>query len=335
MCRPAVQILKSLPPVQFRVQGSCFLWRGRTTTTDVKSRMALLILAFIALALFHAPKRTLGDGVQIPIVAYVSNARPEVLSLNILDENRQQVGSVDPAVPFFIEVVVRDNNTLADLERIEITVFSPESSAHAGDVETDHYTVSWQRSSGFLGEALVPSKCDSPDDLSEASGRWVFCLELSETARASDRWVVRTSVEDEADEASSTTYIEVNAFAQIGIAGGAVQLSGPPGGQVSSPVNLSYATNYVLDLGAWATPFVGKESPEYTLGPENFVIDDDPSTSPPEEGIDLVRLSSTRRPVVSGIRGRGSLVLYVFVDIPEPFMDQDYEGRLVIDVRAG
>jgi len=28
-------------------------------------------------------------------------------------------------------------------------------------------------------------------------------------------------------------------------------------------------------------------------------------------------------------------VLYVFVDIPEPFMDQDYEGRLVIDVRAG
>jgi len=301
----------------------------------VKSGKALLILAFIALALFHAPKRTLGDGVQIPIVAYISNARPEVLSLNILDENGQQASSVDPAVPFFIEVVVRDNNTIADLERIKITVFSPESSADADDVETDHYTVSWQRSSGFTGGALVPSKCDSPDDLSEASGRWVFCLQLSETARASDRWVVRTSVVDETDGDSHTAYVEVNGFAQIGISGGAVQLSGPPGGQVSSPLNLSYVTNYVLDLGAWATTFVGKESPEYALGPENFFIDDDPSTSPPEEGIDPVRLSSTRRPVVSGIQGRGSLLLYVFVDIPEPFMDQDYEGRLVIDVRAG
>jgi hypothetical protein len=66
------------------------------------------------------------------------------------------------------------------------------------------------------------------------------------------------------------------------------------------------------------------------INPSSFAVDDDPAHSEAQEtGQAEVTLSTQRKDVLAGLPiGSGSRNLYIFVSIPEPFLDQDYGGAM-------
>jgi len=283
----------------------------------------------LEILLLPASQVVLADGVEIPIIAYILNSEPEVLSIEFEDVDLHPIESVDPEIPFLIRVTCRDNNTIGDIDNVTLLLVSPNHGESDADSPDGHYTISWRKSMGFSGYGVEPSLCSEPVNMSAAAGCWTFGCSLDGVALASGEWRVVVRVADENSTARMETSLRVNEFIQLWMSSGSLSLSGEPGGVVVSPLNLSYVTNHEIEIDMSCTEFRGTEYPDIRLQPADFTVDDDPSLEEPDVGWAPVVLSSSRRLIRPSIIGRGYLMLYVTVSIPSPFMDQDYEGRLI------
>jgi hypothetical protein len=90
-----------------------------------------------------------------------------------------------------------------------------------------------------------------------------------------------------------------------------------------------------VDIGCWATTFTGSEIQDFTLEPSAFTIDDDRYLSEGvETGMSPVQLSDTRKALMPSLplASDSEIQLYLFIDVPDPFYDQDYAGKVVIDM---
>ena len=141
-------------------------------------------------------------------------------------------------------------------------------------------------------------------------------------------------VEDEAESARMTGSFGVNKFASASLNTNSISFSGEPGTEVMTGLFISYEANHPIEVGARASVFVGEEVPSFTLQPGDFCIDDDTSMGSPESGLPLLTLSSSRQIFADELMGSGQIQIYVFVSIPDPFLDQDYEGNMVFDIRS-
>jgi len=274
----------------------------------------------------------LSSGIEIPIIAYILNAKPELISISILDDRSATTSVIDPGVAFTLDVRCRDNNTAADILEITIVAYSAQSSQSAQDSLTDHYTFRWSSSDGFTGSQLDKAGCKAPSDRTGAEATWRFKARLDRSARAS-AWTIVAIVEDEAESSSRITSVTVTTFVSFGLSSQSITVSGQPGKVASTGLRASYACNTQIQIGVRCTTFVGKQDPAYKLAPNDFMVDDDPSPGVPESGRPILTLSSTRQVFIDRLEGAGQMDLYIFIKIPETFKDQDYEGNLIFDAR--
>jgi len=126
----------------------------------------------------------------------------------------------------------------------------------------------------------------------------------------------------------------------MGVRGKArITFSGSPGSLVQAdqnPILIRYGSNGNCDLGCWATSFSGTRRPEIVLKSSAFTIDDDPDPSAPTDpGAKSLTLSQSRQPFVTLLPAKeGRLQAYLFIRIPDPFLDQDYTGQLFFDIAS-
>ena len=290
------------------------------------------LLGLSALVLLGPFSTPLSSGVEIPIIAYILNARPEVLSVSLLDDRSAAASTIDPGVLFSIDVRCRDNNTAADIVKVTAVAYSSKSSQSAQDSAGDHYTLRWSNSSGFSGFRIDSSGCRAPSDWTTAEGTWRFRARLGREARAGV-WTLVVTVEDEAQSASRTLSFTVNGFASFSLSSQSLEVSGDPGTVASSSLQVSYACNVPISIGVRGTTFVGKQVSSFKLEPGDVMVDDDPSAGSPETGRPILVLSSSRQVLIDRLEGSGQIALYIFVKIPDPFLDQDYQGNLIFDAR--
>jgi len=285
---------------------------------------------------------TPGKGEEIPVVAYIGNAEPQILGIQVLDESAKPTNSIDPGSGFFLDILVRDNNTLADVARIRAILYSPSSSPGGANSEQDHYTFRWD-SSGFANEGGVGSitvpQCSVPSDRTVAQGTWRFALKLSKNARQSAGWTILVRVEDEANLTQSSRALEVTSFVSLTIDASQITFSGSPGQVVAAnqnPILVNYASNHIVNLACSCTQFIGVLDSHFVIDPSSFSVDDDPVHSQAQEtGQAEVTLSTQRLDILVGLPiGTGSRNLYVFVSIPEPFLDQDYRGTMNFELSS-
>ncbi len=271
--------------------------------------------------------------IEIPIIAYILNAPPEVMSVTLLDDIGNPTASVDPGVAVTVSVVCRDSNTAADILGIRAVLFSAQSTEGASDSPRDHYTLTWSPSQGFGGSGIRSSACRAPGDLDGAEGTWRFSILLDRSALAGTGWRAAVIVEDEAESDRMVITFAVNDFESASLTSNSISFAGEPGSEAVSTLSLYYQANHAIEIGARSTAFVGREVPSFTLEPEDFSIDDDGDSGVPESGRPKLGLSSTRQVFADQLEGSGQIDIYVFVSIPDPFLDQDYEGMIVFDTR--
>ncbi len=304
---------------------------GRATKQTTFERCFLLLAVYLALGA-SAIQVIADGGVEIPITFYILNAGPHVDGLEILDEEGIQTEFIDPGVPFSIQVRARDNNTAEDILNIKVVMYSPRSELDADDSPSDHYTFEWVQGQGFQGVNLLIEDCISPTNLSGANANWLFRGRVNRTAWASE-WFVFVAVSDEEKEANLTRRFTINRYLYLGLSTSYLPIEGAPGGESRSDLVLTYRSNHLFKVEVGSTTFVGKENPSFTLNPEDFTLDDDESTAPPEVGKPLLILSPQNQRFLDGLSGHGEVQIFVFVAIPDQFLDQDYQGSIYFDAR--
>ncbi len=296
-------------------------------------------MAILLVSLSCAPYTASED---IPVVAYILNAQPEVLELYI-GEGIGAPNAVDPGSKFTIKVKVRDNNTIADVTRLRVVLYSPSSTEGSQDSEVHHYTFGWTSSAGFANQGgvgdLFTGECAAPSDPASATGTWVFVARLDRSASYSSRWTLVATAQDESENGRAAGTFAVNAYTSMFLQATKVTFSGSPGSLVradQNPIVLRYASNGNCDLGCWATTFSGTRRPEIVLKPSSFTIDDDPDpTAPADPGARSLTLSEARQSFVALLPAKdGQLQVYLFIRIPDPFLDQDYAGQVFLDMAS-
>jgi len=291
------------------------------------SRRSLLacILASLCLQAFIMPS----TATEIPVEVIILNAPPAVSGLALLDGWGPLFSGVDPGAETWLEAVIVDNNTISDMLLVRVTLFlggrdGPES-------PEDHYTFTWTPGDGFSGDFLVPSACRAPVDMDGVGGTWRFAFQLSRTARSSPAWTCEVLARDEERSGTRRESFSVNEFTSVSLGTTSVSFSGAPGSTVpavENPFQIQYLSNHPFELGVRATTFVGDRSPEFVIEPGAFSV----STSPETSGSSL---SPTREVLLESGPGEGEIGLYIFVSVPDPFLDQDYSGKIIFDLRPG
>ncbi len=318
-----------------------FLYREREGFRLSGRRIYFLALTAVVMVLSMACSRIPSSaGEEIPVVAYIQNAEPEIISTGMVDEQGNPETSVDPASTFLLEVEVRDNNTMLDVETITVVLYSPESTLEDPDSEVDHYTFQWT-SAGFsnpggVGE-IMHSSCQTPSEMTAGTGIWIIAARTHRLAREAEEWTVHATVTDEENQSTALSTFDVTGFISLNVEDSQITFSGSPGDTVpadQNPIRMTYTSNRYCKIGCWCTGFVGSEVDTVVIDPSSFSIDDDPYHEETQEtGMSPVILSGNRVEIYSGLSpGQEDEEVYVFIDIPQAFLDQDYLGTLSFQI---
>jgi hypothetical protein len=277
---------------------------------------------------------------EIPIVANILNAGPEMLGITVSSAGVPGEW-VDPGCEFEVRVEVRDRNTLEDIRGLRVVLYAPSSSEGDGDGASDHYTFGWSRADGFENPggvgAVLEDMSSAPPDMTRGIGYWTFRARLERAALYSSGWTAVCSATDEEESARVETGFRVSQYGSLYLGSSTLSFSGQPGTLVSAeqnPIELRYTCNYRAKIRCWATEFTGVENGGMVLGPSSFSVDDDDDPGGHEEGSSFLTLRSQRQVFAEGL-GPGedsSMSVYLYVSIPDPFYDQDYSGNIYFDM---
>ncbi len=159
----------------------------------MKSKLLISLLLLVLLPIHLVDAGSSGG------TAGVGNITPDMTGASI-----NQTRSDDA---FQLTVTVRDNNTLADIDRVEVVAWDTSTSGFAEANEASkHYTFRWNTTGFYEDDLSGHFVSGSAPTLTEASGSWDFYLTFSGSSVVGN-WTVRATVVD-ADTASST----LNAF---------------------------------------------------------------------------------------------------------------------------
>ncbi len=278
---------------------------------------------------------------EIPIVVNILNAAPELVDLSISIMG-SEYGSVDPGMQFSVNVTARDNNTVADIDEIDLVLYSPFSTEWGNPDPANHYAFRWRAGNGFTNPGgtgeIFGGISSEPSSLASGMGSWIFSVKMDKSAIHSDQWTLSARISDDEDEGSGTGEFTVNKYSSLYIDTSEISFSGVPGSTSpadQNPISIRYSSNYELDLACWATDFVGRERPEVTIGPASFIVDDDDSLEPPEQGANSLELSGSRKTFLGGRSPAqdSGMNVHLFIRIPDSFYDQEYDGHIFFDLR--
>jgi hypothetical protein len=257
--------------------------------------------------------------VEIPVNATVLNSPPVLIELRIKQP------TVDPNAFFQIALKAGDNNTLRDIRDITVDMTSGSG--------TDTCRFIWDASgySRLWGEGtLSTSTSRYPSDSMVSMGEWTMEVRLPGHLPAG-QWELTATVRDEDLSSTRTILFWVNSYVSISMDQPSfLNLKVPPGspGQTSqSRFVLTYTSNTPVDLLARSTPFKGTSDDSFELSPSDFTVSVD--------GREGIALSEQAVEIATGMPpGPDSGIgIIIAVEIPQPFYDQEYEGRLTLTLR--
>jgi len=296
-----------------------------------------LCIAVLASSLWLIP---LTRSEEIPIVANILNAEPEILGITVSSPGLPG-GWVDPGSEFEISVEVRDNNTLEDIDGLQVILYAPSSSEVDGDGESDHYRFSWSSADGFRNAggvgAMVADRCTTPGDKTLGVGFWTFRAKLDKAALYSSGWTAVCYASDEEESDRGETRFPVSKYGSLYLDSSSLSFSGQPGTLASAdqnPIELRYTSNYQARIRCWATDFIGVENGDMVLAPSSFSVDDDADPGGQEEGLPFLTLEAQRQIFADGLSPAedSSISVYLYISIPDTFYDQDYAGSIYFDM---
>lgn len=142
------------------------------------------------------------------------NVSPNIENLIVRTISNVAVTEVERQTYYKYCVTVRDNNSLADIENVELRLYYPVTNVNGEDTAENHYTfyydsTGWNEPSDESNTHIDVSSCQAPDnDLAE--GSYIFVCKLAGDAVLGS-WTARTYVLDE----NNNSAIKVVSFTVI------------------------------------------------------------------------------------------------------------------------
>jgi len=160
----------------------------------MKNRAILLLSLLLALSMPIAYAGTSGG------TAGVSNISP-VLTGATVDQARSDD-------TFQLSITVRDNNTLEDIDRVEVVMWDSGTSTFEGPNEASkHYSFHWNSTGWYENDLSGHLVTGNAPTLTAASGSWSFNLSFTASS-AVGNWTLRaTAVDDDGASSSLDRYI--------------------------------------------------------------------------------------------------------------------------------
>lgn len=271
----------------------------------------------------------------------VSNNSPEVLGFDVGTD------PVDPETYFWVNVEVRDNDTLSDIENVVLEIYENSDTPGMSANKNKHYWFwfnpsdnSWHSdpNTNVQGDAFIDSAASEyPADLSVDSDNYNFKILLNGTASDANDWHVIAEAEDASVNVGSAN--EVNAFSVNTYLTYAVGTDGTinwtnlatgtdNNASDDNPINVeNIETNVSWDLQNKLENTQWKNDTD-SFGADNakFNSTNDSSTA--------TQLSTTFQDVVSA-QSEGedlSESFYYWIDIPEDVSGGTYTNNFIIEV---
>lgn len=291
-----------------------------------KKRILLgLCLVFLVFAGLVAAQQSISGSVT------VSNVAPTVSAIT------PSTTTVTPGQYFTITVTVSDDNSLNDINKVQIVVYS--SSVLQGDADNarNHYTFTWDKTNGWAGSPagyIDTTGSSIPADLSATSGDWIFRIKLDETAEATT-WTIYAYVEDasaESASSTSTSAFSVNVYISFSLDDTALSFSGTPGSldvqAAENPTVVTITSNVNVNInvygsGDWTGQTYGQTIPLANLE----AAQDGTKTG-------AITLSTAAQALYTAVPyGKGvTKNIYWFLDIPTGLRADTYTVTLYVDV---
>lgn len=172
----------------------------------------------------------------LPALALVANFSPVVsaasaednisgsagiLSTGPVVENADAPATVPPNVAVNFTADLRDNNTLADLENVELWLWSNSATEGGSDDNRNHYTFYWRENDNTWheigpdagGSHIITGSCVAPDN-SQISDNITFNITLAKVAEPTT-WTAKFYVYDSSASDSDNDTFTVNQYIEI------------------------------------------------------------------------------------------------------------------------
>jgi len=260
-----------------------------------------------------------------------ANATPEVL-------NVYTPSSVNVNETFNVQIEVRDNDGLSDIDEVWLKIYENTLSQGDPDNARNHYTFKWVRGEGFSEVGpdnvdenhIVKASCSAGND-ALTTDNWTFAVKLGKTASPNNSWNVYVSVTDNSNASDNSTFsneFSVNLYLSVTLDDTALSFSGAPPSTVSASENPSVLTitsnqNFKIDVKLDNDPWVGGD-----ISASDTKADKDGS-----EPYDL-SLSTAYQTLYSSV-GWGEAVeksIYWFVSIPLETSEGDRTNKFWVRV---
>jgi hypothetical protein len=269
--------------------------------------------------------------------AGVSNVAPEIISVT----DNASGGTVDPESYFWVNVRVRDNNTLADIDNVIVKVYENSLADTDADDKENHYTFwfdpsdnTWHSSltntqgSAFIGTGTYPS------DLTATTDNYNFKILINGTASHVNDWDVWAKVEDEAasDNSETANDFDVNKYVSYSLGVSTLEWSGLSvpsennacDNNTDNPIVTSIETNVSYDVQHKVTDWTYSGN---TIGADNTSWN---TTASP----DGTTMSNSFQNAYTN-ESEGEAVtknIYYYLDIPTGTPDGTYTSTFTIEV---
>lgn len=271
----------------------------------------------------------------------VSNVAPEIISVT----DNASSGDVDPESYFWVNVRVRDNNTLADIDNVIVKVYENSLDDTDADNKENHYTFWFDPSDNSFYTTMTNSQGDAfidnasstyPSDLTATTDNYNFKILINGTASHENDWDVWAKVEDEADSDTSETENDFNVMTYVSYSLGVSTLewsglSMPSSNNVcdnnsDNPIVTSIETNVSYDVKHKVSNWTDDGN---TIGYDNTLWDVD-NTVENTEAMTKGTFTDTHTN-----RSEGEAVtenIYYWLDVPTGTPDGTYTTTFNIEV---
>lgn len=259
----------------------------KVKTAGLMAVLAMLVVGMAPLAL--AQESASGEGTANNIAPTVPNAEPS-------PDNQ-----ISPESTEMFNCTVKDNNTLADIENVQLILYTTAAGVDGENAVENHYVFWFDPSDNswhsVLGAAyIVTGSCTYPDDLTKDNDNYNFAVKLSGGAEAGTDWNAKwIAIDDNAASGSKTDTFEVLEYISLSIDINTQTFSGDPGATgltaseglitctVSSGTNFDIETKLGADwsgaayggtIGADNTHALGEVSVDLTIDYQNVWTDE-------------------------------------------------------------
>jgi hypothetical protein len=179
------------------------------------------VLSVLLLACTILPALSLMGGFSPVVSADNISGNATIQSAAPLVENANAPAQVAPNSAVNFTADIQDNNTIANLENVELWLFSNSVSEGSPDNTRDHYTFYWQENDNTwheigpdAGGAHINAGSSVAPDNSQVSGRITFNIKLAKVAEPTT-WTAKFYAFDNSTSGSNSTAFTVNRYIEI------------------------------------------------------------------------------------------------------------------------